>query len=82
MKTNSIIVLENGEEYILLNEAMYYGKKYFLAMGLTNKREVDSKKIIIFEEYINGFETYVTKVSDSNIIAVLTRMFKAQVEIA
>ncbi len=82
LKTNSIIVLENKEEYIVLNEAMYHGKKYFLAMGLNQNREVDPKNVIILEEYVSGFETYVTKVIDSDAIAVLTRMFKAQVEIA
>ena len=32
------------------------------------------------EEYIDGVDTYVTKVIDNELIAVLTRMFKAQVE--
>ncbi len=80
LKINHIIVLENKEEYIVLNEAMYYGKKYFLAMGLNEKREVNSKKVVILEEFIDGVDTYVTKVIDNELIAVLTRMFKAQVE--
>ena len=38
LKINHIIVLENKEEYIILNETMYNGKKYFLSMGLNKKR--------------------------------------------
>jgi len=80
LKINHIIVLENKEEYIVLNEAMYYGKKYFLAMGLDKRRQVVSSKVVILEEYVSGFDTYVSKVVDSELIVVLTRMFKAQAQ--
>lgn len=80
LKVNHIIVLDNNEQYIVLNEAMYYGKKYFLAMGLNEKREVIASNVIILEEYVSGFETYVSKVDDKELIAILTRMFKAQVK--
>ncbi len=82
LKINHIIVLANKEEYIVLNEAMYYGKKYFLAMGLNEKREVVSSKVVILEEYVSGFDTYVSKVVDSELITVLTRMFKAQTKLS
>jgi len=80
LKINHIIVLENKEEYIVLNEAMYYGKKYFLSMGLNEKREAVSTNVAILEEYVSGFDTYVSKVVDSELITILTRMFKAQVK--
>ncbi len=79
LKINHIIVLETKEEYIVLNEAMYNGKKYFLAMRLNEKREVISRNVMIFEEYISGFETYVAKVVDSELITILTSLFKAQI---
>ncbi len=78
LQINHIIVLENKEEYIILNEAMYYGRKYFLAMGLDAKREVIANKVVILEEYINGFDTYVSFVKNNELIAVLTEMFKSQ----
>lgn len=78
LKINHIIVLENKEQFIVLNEAMYYGKKYFLAMGLNEKREVVPNNVVILEEYVSGFDTYVSKVIDSELITILTRMFKAQ----
>lgn len=79
LKINHIIVLENKEQYIVLKEAMYYGKKYFLSMGLDENREVISSKVVILEEHVSGFDTFVSKVVDGNLITVLTRMFKAQV---
>ncbi|MCI9280958.1 MAG: hypothetical protein HFI49_01690 [Bacilli bacterium] len=82
LKINHIIVLENKEEYIILNETMYNGKKYFLSMGLNKKREVVTNKVVILEEYISGFDTYVSKVVDSELIAILTRMFKAQAKLS
>lgn len=78
LKINHIIVLENKEQFIVLNEAMYYGKKYFLAMGLNEKREVVPNNVVILEEYVSGFDTYVSIVIDSELITILTRMFKAQ----
>ena len=78
LKINNFIVLENKEQYIVLNEAMVYGKKYFLAMGLNENREVINNSVVILEEYVSGFDTYVSKVVDSELISILTRMFKAQ----
>lgn len=78
LKINYIIVLENKEQYIVLREAMYYGKKYFLAMGLDDNKQVISSKVVILEEHVSGFDTYVSKVVDGDLITVLTRMFKAQ----
>ena len=82
LKINCIIVLENKEEYIVLNEAMYYGKKYFLSMGLDQNREPNSQNVVILEEHVSGYDTYVTKVLDTEILTVLTRMFKAQTEMS
>lgn len=79
IKMNHIIVLENKEEYIVLNEVLYNEKKYFLAMRLNEKREVISSNVIILEEHISGFETYVAKVVDSELITILTKLFKAQI---
>ena len=79
LKPNVIIVLENKEEYIVLNEAMYYGKKYFLGMKLNEKREVIPSNVVILEEIFDGIATtYVEKVNDSNLMFILTQELKAQ----
>lgn len=78
IKINHIIVLENKEEYIVIKETMYSGKKYFLAMELDANREVKANSAQILEEYVSGVETFVSKVIDTELLTVLTRIFKAQ----
>lgn len=78
LKVNHIIILENSEEFIILKEAMKDGKKYFLGMGLDNDRKVIPDTVVILEEYVSGFDTYVRKVLESELITNLTEMFKAQ----
>lgn len=76
LKVNHIIVLENKNEYIVLKEAMLEGKKYFLAMKLDSNRKVIPNDIAILEEYVSGFDTYVSKVVESELITSLTKIFK------
>ena len=79
LKINMIIVLENHEQYIVLKETMFNGKKYFLSMGLNEKREVISSKVVILEEHVSGLDTYVSKVVDGSLITNLMKMFKEQI---
>lgn len=78
LTTNTIIVLENQERYIILNQTMYTGKKYFLAMGIDENKELITSKVVILEEIVNGLDIYVEKVTDQELIKTLTRLFKAQ----
>ena len=78
LKTNTIITLENQEKYVILNETMYGGIKYFLAMVITDENTVISNKVKILEEIIDGTDTYVSPVTDNELIIILTRILKAQ----
>lgn len=78
LTTNTIIVLDNQERYIILNQTMYTGKKYFLAMGIDENKELITSKVVILEEIVNGLDIYVEKVTDQELIKTLTRLFKAQ----
>ena len=78
LSTNTIIVLENNERFIILNQTMYTGKKYFLAMGIDENKELITSKVVILEEIVSGLDLYVEKVLDQETIKVLTRLFKAQ----
>jgi len=78
LNTNTIIVLENSERYIILNQTMYTGKKYFLAMGIDENKELITSKVVILEEIVSGLDLYVEKVTDQETIKTLTRLFKAQ----
>ena len=80
LKTNTIITLENNEKYVVLNETMYGGSKYFLVMGIDDKLEVVPNKVKIIEEILDGTDVYVDTVTDSNLIVILTRLLKAQMQ--
>ena len=78
LKTNTIITLENNEKYVVLNETMYGGTKYFLVMGIDEKLEMVPNKVKILEEILDGTDIYVDAVTDTNLISILSRLLKAQ----
>ena len=78
LKLNTIITLENQEKYILLNETLYGGIKYFLVMGLDANKDIIPSKVKIIEEVIKGNELFVKTVKDPELIIILTRILKAQ----
>ncbi len=79
LKPNTIISLENNERYVVLNETMYGGTKYFLVMGIDEKKDVIPTNVAIVEEIIDGNDTYVDRVRDPELIIILTRILKSQI---
>ena len=79
LRTNTIISLENNEKYVVLNETMYGGVKYFLVMGVDEEKNVIPTNVAIVEEIIDGQDTYVDKVKDPEFIIILTRILKSQI---
>lgn len=80
LKTNTIITLENGEKYVVLNETMYGGIKYFLVMGVDENKDIIPSNIAILEEIIEGEDIFVDRVRDPELIVILTRILKSQIE--
>lgn len=78
LKTNTIISLENNEKYVVLNETMYGGVKYFLVMGVDEKKNIIPSNVAIVEEIIDGQDVYVDRVRDPELIIILTRILKSQ----
>lgn len=78
LEINTIITLENNEKYVVLNETMYMGKKYFLTMGIDEKKEVKSNDVAILQEELEGLDIYVIKVTDSELLIKLTQLLKEQ----
>lgn len=78
LEVNTIITLSNNEKYVVLNETMYSGKKYFLTMGVDDKKEVKSSDVAVFVEELEGLDIYVRKVSDSDLLLKLTKLLKEQ----
>lgn len=78
LKINTIITLENNEKYVVLNETMYGGIKYFLVMGVDANKDIIPSNVAILEEIIEGQDVFVDRVRDPELIVILTRILKSQ----
>lgn len=78
LELNTIVRLNNDEKYIILNEITEDNKNYFLTMGIIQDNEVDSSKVVIFEELKDEEGYYVEKIIDSELLLKLQRLFKDQ----
>lgn len=79
LQINTIISLENNEKYVVLNETMYGGVKYFLVMGVDNNKNIIPTNVAIIEEIVDGQNIYVNRVKDPELIIILTRILKSQI---
>ena len=81
LTTNTIIHLEDEEKFVLLSETEYEGAKYFLAMGVDEEKEVIPEKVAILEEIIEeedgGEAVYVDRVTDPELVVILSGILKA-----
>ena len=76
MKTNDIIVLDNGDKFTLLASTEKNGETYFLAGKLKDNDEFDPKHVVIVQAVYEGDEKYIDVIRDEKLIAILTREFK------
>ena len=78
IKINTIITLENQMKYVVLNETEYHNHHYFLVMEIDQNKEVIPTNVAILESIYDGVDTFVEKVTDSELIITLTNLLKAQ----
>ena len=78
LRINTIINLASNERFVLLNETMYGGIKYFLAMGVDENKDIIPNNVKILEEMMKGNDVYVKAVTDPEMIVILTRILKSQ----
>lgn len=78
LKVNTIITLDNNKKYVVLNETMFGGIKYFLVMGVDEKNDVIPSEVAILEEILQDGELRVARVEDQDLIITLTRILKSQ----
>jgi len=76
---NTIITLENNEKFVVLNETIYEGNKYFMVMGIDENKEIIPSKVSIVKELVEGIETFIIKITDSELISKLTDVLREQI---
>ncbi len=79
LSVNTIITLENNEQYVVLNESLYDGSKYFMVMGMDNNKDIIPTKVKIVKEEVVGLDTFIIIIKDTKMIAKLTKILKEQV---
>ena len=79
LEINTIISLENGEKYVVLNETTYEDNKYFMVMGIDEDKQIIPTKVAIFKEVVEGIDIYIVKVKDQKLMAKLTEILREQI---
>ena len=70
---NSILVLENNEKYVVLNQAIYKDKNYYLVAKITPDEQDVTEEVKIIEELEQDGKTGVKLVTDKDMIELLTK---------
>lgn len=76
MKVNDIIVLENEERFTLLQETMLDNFRYFLAAGIDEQENIDSKKLVLLKLVEQPDGAYVEIVKNQELMTKLTQNIK------
>lgn len=76
MKTNDIIVLDNGDKFTLLYSLEKDGETYFLASKLTEDDKFDQKSVLIIKAIYEDGEKYIDVINDEKQLAILTKEFQ------
>lgn len=73
---NSILTLDNDEKYMVLNQALYQNRNYFLVAKVIDgeEEEVTDEFKLLEETEING-EKALQLVTDENVIELLAKYF-------
>ena len=72
-RINQIMELANKEKYLVLKQAIYKEKNYYVALQVTDVEENITEKVVVFEQVnVNGQES-VQKVSDPSIATLVCK---------
>lgn len=74
MTKDLIITLENGIDYVLLDDTVLDNKKYFYAVALDEKEE-PTNDYKILQEIQEGNSFYVEEVEDKKLLELLIVLF-------
>lgn len=66
-RINQIITLNNGDKYMILHQAIYNNKNYYVCCGVTEDEEDTKEEFYLFEENKDEGEAYLDIVQDENL---------------
>lgn len=78
IQVESVISLENGERYVVLDETNYYGTQYYMMMGMDPENDIIENDVAIFYVCEEGEDIYIDRVRDLELVVRLVRQFKRQ----
>lgn len=73
---DKIVQLDNGYNYLILQDTFLDASRYFLALRLDSSNE-PSNYYLFLEECLIGDDTFLLPVKDSNLKGVLLTAFSA-----
>lgn len=79
MRVDSVVTLDNGINYLLLDKAVYNESVYFMAVVL-NEEEEPTEEYVVLKETIEDNDIYAKIVDDPNILKELIEMFTASLK--
>lgn len=79
MEEGIIVTLENGSRYYLIKETtdQEVGKKYFLAVGITDEDDIDYTEVALFNAEREGEDEYLTRIDPKSqeYLNIITEQF-------
>ena len=75
-KIDTVITLDNGSKYMILDQGNYNGKAYFLTSKLDESGENLTENFLILEETIQDGISTVNPVQDEKLLKALAEYFK------
>lgn len=66
MEKDTMITLEDGQSYVLLDETEINEKKYFFAVKIDNETQNPTTEYEVFEEEIEDGDTYMVTLDDGD----------------
>ncbi len=74
MKVNSIIKLENNQNYIILKKINYQNEEYYLAFNLLEDKKLNPNDLIYLMVEKDQTDIYINIVEDKKILNKLIKL--------
>ena len=77
-RINSVLELANGEKYVVINQAIYQDRSYYLVGKTTDDEQDLTGEIKIVEEVMQDGMLGIRLVNDAKLLELLTKYLDPQ----